>query len=41
MKELDIVKLECGFQDLPAGTIGAIVLEYDGTAFFKANSRSF
>ena len=33
MKELDIVKLKCDFQDLPAATIGTIVLEYDGTAF--------
>ena len=33
MRELDVVKLKCDFQDLPAGTIGTIVLEYDGTAF--------
>ena len=33
MKELDIVKLKCYFRGLSAGTIGTIVLEYDGTAF--------
>ena len=33
MKELDIVKLKCDFHGLSAGTIGTIVLEYDGTVF--------
>ena len=33
MNELDIVKLTCDFRGLSAGTRGAIVLEYDGTAF--------
>ena len=33
MKELDVVKLIRDFADIPAGTIGTIVLEYDGTHF--------
>ncbi len=33
MKVLDTVKLKYDFQGLSAGTIGTIVLEYDGTAF--------
>lgn len=33
MKELDVVRLKSNFQGLTAGTEGAIVLEYDGTAF--------
>lgn len=33
MKELDVVTLKSDFNNLPAGTQGTIVLEYDGTAF--------
>ncbi len=33
MKELDVVRLTAEFKGLPAGTIGAIVLEYDGTYY--------
>ena len=33
MKELDMVRLTSDFHGLAAGTIGTIVLEYDGTAF--------
>ena len=33
MNELDVVKLKCDFHGLSAGTIGTIVLEYDGTVF--------
>ena len=33
MKELDIVKLTEEYKGIPAGTKGAIVLEYDGTHF--------
>ena len=33
MKELDVVRLKYDFQGISAGTIGTIVLEYDGTAF--------
>lgn len=33
MKELDVVKLTEDFKNLPAGTEGTIVLEYDGKAF--------
>ena len=33
MKELDVVKLTKDYKNLPAGTEGAIVLEYDGKAF--------
>ena len=33
MKELDVVKLIEDFKNLPAGTEGTIVLEYDGRAF--------
>ena len=33
MKELDVVRLVKGFNGLPTGTEGTIVLEYDGTYF--------
>lgn len=33
MKELDVVRLTSEFKDLPAGTEGTIVLEYDGAYF--------
>lgn len=33
MKELEVVRLTKEFKGLPAGTEGAIVLEYDGTFF--------
>lgn len=33
MKELDVVRLKRDFEGVCAGTQGAIVLEYDGTAF--------
>jgi len=33
MKELDVVRLTEEFKGLPAGTKGAIVLEYDGTHY--------
>lgn len=33
MKELDVVALKSDFNNLPMGTQGTIVLEYDGTAF--------
>lgn len=33
MKELDVVRLKSDFEGVRAGTRGAIVLEYDGTAF--------
>ena len=33
MKELDIVKLNKDFNGVPVGTVGTIVLEYDGTCF--------
>jgi hypothetical protein len=33
MKELDVVKLTQDFRDLPSGTKGTIVLEYDGKYF--------
>lgn len=33
MKELDVVRLTANFNDLPVGTEGTIVLEYDGTNF--------
>lgn len=33
MKEYDVVKLKSDFNNISAGTTGAIVLEYDGTAF--------
>lgn len=33
MKELDVVKLTKDFKGLPAGTKGAIVLEYDGSCY--------
>lgn len=44
MKELDAVILTKEFNGLPAGTIGAIVLEYDGTfyevEFFTAEGET-
>ena len=33
MKELDVVGLKKEFKELPAGTEGTIVLEYDGSCF--------
>lgn len=33
MKELDVVELIKEFNGLPVGTLGAIVLEYDGTYY--------
>lgn len=33
MKELDVIKLTSDFNGLPCGTLGTIVLEYDGTCF--------
>ena len=33
MKELDVVRLKEDFKELPAGTEGTIVLEYDGSCF--------
>ena len=33
MKELDVVRLKSVFSDLPTGTTGTIVLEYDGKYF--------
>ena len=33
MKELDVVRLKSEFGDLPTGTTGTIVLEYDGKCF--------
>lgn len=33
MKELDVVRLKEEFKELPAGTEGTIVLEYDGSCF--------
>lgn len=33
MKELDVVRLTANFNDLPVGTEGTIVLEYDGNNF--------
>ena len=33
MKELDVVRLKSVFSDLPTGTPGTIVLEYDGKCF--------
>lgn len=33
MKELDVVRLKRDFSDLPTGTTGTIVLEYDGKCF--------
>ncbi len=33
MKELDIVRLTCAFENIPKGTEGCIVLEYDGLAY--------
>ncbi len=44
MKELDVVKLTEVFNNLPAGTEGTIVLEYDDKAFevefFDANGNT-
>lgn len=41
MKELDVVKLIKGFNGLPIGAKGTIVLKYDGTnyevEFFDSN----
>ncbi|MCR5662953.1 MAG: DUF4926 domain-containing protein [bacterium] len=33
MNEMDIVRLTADFEELPAGTEGTIVTEYDGTHF--------
>ena len=33
MKELDVVRLKRDFSGLTVGTIGTIVLEYDGKSF--------
>ena len=33
MKESDVVKLKEAFKGIPAGTMGTIVLEYDGSFF--------
>ena len=33
MKELDVVRLKKDFENIPEGTVGAIVLEYDGKYF--------
>lgn len=33
MKELDIVRLIENFENIPAGTVGTIVLEYDGRCY--------
>ena len=33
MKELDVVKLIKEFEGIPIGTLGAVVLEYDGTYY--------
>lgn len=33
MKELDVVELIKDFKNIPAGTEGTIVCEYDGKAF--------
>lgn len=33
MKELDVVELIKDFKDMPQGTKGTVVLEYDGTEF--------
>jgi len=33
MKELDVVRLNSEFANLPSGTTGTIVLEYDGKCF--------
>lgn len=41
MKELDVVKLTQDYENIPSGTEGTIVCEYDGKAFevefFDAN----
>ena len=45
MKELDVVRLKVKFKELPAGTEGTIVSEYDGSCFevefFDANGDVF
>ena len=33
MKELDVVRLKANYKDIAAGTLGTIVLEYDGNYF--------
>ena len=33
MKELDVVKLKQDYENIPSGTEGTIVCEYDGKAF--------
>lgn len=33
MKELDVVRLKENFKSIPAGTMGTIVLEYDGYCY--------
>ena len=33
MKELDVVKLTQDYENMPSGTEGTIVFEYDGKAF--------
>ena len=33
MKEFDVVRLTANFKDLPVGTEGAIILEYDNFEF--------
>lgn len=33
MKELDVVKLREDYKEIPKGTIGTIVLEYDGSHY--------
>lgn len=33
MKELDVVKITQDYQNIPVGTVGTIVCEYDGKAF--------
>lgn len=33
MKELDVVRLKENFKSIPAGTMGTIVLEYDGHCY--------
>lgn len=44
MKKFDTVRLIRDFGDLPEGTEGCIVLEYDGTAFevefFDTNGKT-
>lgn len=33
MKELDVVQITQDYQNIPSGTLGTIVCEYDGKAF--------